>query len=159
VVEEATVGDGAAVVGAITVVVVGALADVAGVVAVAEAVLEVEVLVWGLDGLSAGTDPATPTRLTDTCDAPPDALVASEPGAAGADVDFTALPTRKPMAIAATSAPPSSHHRCFESTAFPSSRFRSGSYTASLAAPAAGRWPGWDSNPRPTDYESAALTD
>ena len=22
----------------------------------------------------------------------------------------------------------------------------------------AGRWPGWDSNPRPTDYESAALT-
>jgi hypothetical protein len=49
----------------------------------------------------------------------PAPLVASAPAGAGAEVDFTALPTTKPMAIATTNAPPSSHQRCVTLTAVP----------------------------------------
>ena len=108
-----TVGlGGAAVVVLITVV-------VAAVVAVADvdAAFDVDVLVWVCRALSGGTATPPPTRVTDTWEAPADVLVASAPAAVGAGLDLTALPTTKPMTIAATSAAPSSHHRCVEFTA------------------------------------------
>jgi hypothetical protein len=73
VVVEVTVGvgctvvlGGAAVVVAITVVEVTAPVVVAGVVAVPEAELDVEVVVWAFRGRSAGTGTMAPTRVTDT---------------------------------------------------------------------------------------------
>jgi hypothetical protein len=125
---------GGTVVVAIAVVVATAV-DVAAVVAVLEAELDVAVVLEVFRGLSGGTGTSATIRVTDTWDAPPGELVASGSAAAGADVDLTALPTAKPMAIATTSAPPSSHHRCFTFTASPSSRFRSGSYTALARGP------------------------
>ena len=103
---------------ATTVVVAATVVDVAG--AVAElAVEEVEEVLSAARGLSAGTGATTPTRVTETWDTPPAPLVASDPAEAGADVDFTALPTAKPMAIATTTAPPSSHQRCLTLTCVP----------------------------------------
>jgi hypothetical protein len=64
-------------------------------------------------GLSGGTGPTAPGRVTAIRVPVPEAPDASDPAWAGAEaeLDFTALPTPKPAAIAITSSAPSTHHR------------------------------------------------
>jgi hypothetical protein len=60
----AVLGGGAVLVTAT--VVVAAMVDVAAVLAVADAELEVDVVVWAARRLSAGTGATAPTRVTET---------------------------------------------------------------------------------------------
>ena len=155
----------------LTTVVVAVVAVAAALAPALVEALDVELWLCVAPGLSGGTGTPAPRCVTETVAEVVELPDASEPVVACDDVDFTAVPTPKPIASAATSAAPSSHQRrrtAAERAAVSSpsmsgavprsmpsspSRFHPGSYTWD------GGWPGWDSNPRPTDYESAALTD